>query len=106
MKDKVVIITGASSGIGKACAAVFGQAGAKVIFTGRNDASLQETSKNLTAAGIDNLPICGRCQPGGRQQTDGRRNPSKYGKIDILINNAGISMRACLQTWNWLFLKK
>jgi short-subunit dehydrogenase len=94
MKDKVVIITGASSGIGKACAAVFGQAGAKVIFTGRNDASLQETSKNLTAAGIDNLPILADASLEADNKRMVEEALKKYGKIDILINNAGISMRA------------
>ena len=94
MKDKVVIVTGASSGIGKACAEEFGRNGAKVVITGRNAVSLQETARYLSAAGIDTLPIVADAS----QEADNRRMVEealrKYGKIDILINNAGISMRA------------
>jgi dehydrogenase/reductase SDR family member 7B len=94
MKDKVVIITGASSGIGKACAGEFGRRGARIVITGRNSASLLETSAYLRAAGIDNLPIVADAGV----EEDARRMAEEtikhYGRIDILINNAGISMRA------------
>jgi short-subunit dehydrogenase len=94
MKDKVVIITGASSGIGKACAEEFGKKGASIIITGRNAANLQETSMSLTKAGINNLAIVADAS----LEEDNKRMVEEtlrtYGRIDILINNAGISMRA------------
>ncbi|MDO1450916.1 SDR family oxidoreductase [Rhodocytophaga aerolata] len=94
MKDKVVIITGASSGIGSACAEEFGKNGAKVVITGRSQTSLLETADYLRSSGIDTLPIVADAS----LQEDNKRMVEEtirhYGKIDILINNAGISMRA------------
>lgn len=94
MKDKVVIITGASSGIGKACAEEFGRAGAKIVITGRNESNLNKVSLALTAQGIDNLPIVADAsnEEDNKKMVD--QTIQKYGKIDVLINNAGISMRA------------
>ena len=57
MKDKVVLITGGTSGIGKACAFAFGKAGAKVAVSGRNQQNLDQTSQELSAAGIENVAI-------------------------------------------------
>ncbi len=97
MKDKVVIITGASSGIGKACAEAFGRAGASVVITGRNAANLREAAAALTAQGIQNLPVISDVS----LEADNRRMAEEtlraFGRIDVLINNAGISMRALFE---------
>jgi short-subunit dehydrogenase len=94
MKDKIVIITGASSGIGKALAFSFGNAGAKIVITGRKAQPLAEVSQELAASGIENLAIVGDVS----LETDNiemvNKTIEKFGKIDILINNAGISMRS------------
>jgi dehydrogenase/reductase SDR family member 7B len=47
MKGKTVIITGASSGIGKACALFFASRGSNVVITGRNEANLSNTLKEI-----------------------------------------------------------
>ena len=57
MKNKVVIITGGSSGIGKALAYEFGSKGSKVVITGRKKEALLKTSQELDAAGIENIFI-------------------------------------------------
>jgi dehydrogenase/reductase SDR family member 7B len=62
MKDKVVVITGGTSGIGKALAVEFGKAGAKIVITGRNPQNLRETEAFLDQLGIDNTGIAGRCK--------------------------------------------
>lgn len=94
MKNKVVIITGGSSGIGKALAEVFGKNGSKVVITGRNSANLEEASKELTAKGIDNLTFAGDVSVEKENELLVKAVIEKYGNIDILINNAGMSMRA------------
>ncbi len=97
MKDKVVIITGASSGIGKALAERFGKAGAKIVITGRNEANLMETSQQLTQQGIDNLPLVADVSVEDDNRRMAEQTLAHYGKIDVLINNAGISMRALFE---------
>ena len=57
MRNKVVIITGASSGIGKALAFAFGRQGSKIVITGRDGSKLENTKTELTLEGIDTLSI-------------------------------------------------
>ncbi|MCU0353609.1 MAG: SDR family oxidoreductase [Cytophagales bacterium] len=97
MQDKVVIITGASSGIGRALAEVFGKAGAKIVVTGRNEANLLETSRQLAAQGIDNLPVVADVSVEADNQRMADETVRHYGRVDVLINNAGISMRALFE---------
>jgi len=94
MKDKVVIITGASSGIGKAMAERFGRAGSRLLITGRNKAELDKTVTELQSKGITIVGF----QADVSLEDDNRKMAEEairaYGQIDVLINNAGISMRA------------
>ena len=53
MKDKVVVITGGTSGIGKALAEKFGSEGSRILITGRKEPELQETVDALRSRGID-----------------------------------------------------
>ncbi len=106
MKDKVVIITGGSSGIGKACAEVFGKNGAKIVITGRNKVNLDEAALLLRSIGITVLAI----QADSAKEEDNEMLVNEtlnvFGKIDILINNAGISMRALFTDADLSVLKK
>lgn len=94
MKDKVVVITGGSSGIGKALAETFGRQGSRILITGRNVQEMNNTVEELKAKGI---AIAG-FRADVSVEEDNRRMAEEaltlYGRIDILINNAGISMRA------------
>ncbi len=94
MKNRVIIITGASSGIGKALAFTFGNAGAQIVITGRNEANLQTVSAELTQAGINNLPVVADVAIEADCKRVVDEAMARHGKIDVLINNAGISMRA------------
>jgi dehydrogenase/reductase SDR family member 7B len=94
MKNKVVIVTGGTSGIGQALAREFGRQGAKVVITGRNLTALQATEAQLAAQGIVVLAL----QLDVSREADNRHlaeaTLARFGQIDVLINNAGISMRA------------
>ena len=97
MKDKVVIITGGSSGIGKALAQVFGSQGSRILITGRNADDLSAAVAELKQQGI---AIHGFVADVSREE-DNRKMAEEairvYGRIDILINNAGITMRALFE---------
>ncbi|MEN8226134.1 MAG: SDR family oxidoreductase [Bacteroidota bacterium] len=94
MKDKVVVITGASSGIGRALALEFAGRGARVVLAARNKNRLQETEDAVKKAGAEVISVKTDvsnevdCKYLIQQAVD------KFSTIDILINNAGISMRA------------
>jgi short-subunit dehydrogenase len=94
MKDKVVIITGATSGIGKGCAEVFGKEGAKIVFTGRNKTRMDEVKSSLIALGIEHTGYIMDVSDESENKRLVDETIKKYGRLDVLINNAGISMRA------------
>ncbi len=106
MKDKVVVITGGSSGIGKALAQCFGRQGSRVLITGRNATDLQTTVAELRAEGITIHGFTGDVS----LEVDNERMAAEaialYGRIDILINNAGITMRALFQDVDMSVIRK
>lgn len=89
-----VIITGASSGIGKALAFKYATAGYNLVINGRKLEALEATSKELSKLGNKILLVQGDVS----KEEDCRLLIDKameaFGRIDILINNAGMSMRA------------
>lgn len=97
MKDKVVIVTGGSSGIGLACAEVFARAGARVVITGRNEDRLREAAQQLSAKGYTVLLKAGDVASEKDILRMVEETVSTFGRIDILVNNAGISMRALFE---------
>ncbi len=97
MQDKVVVITGGSSGIGQAMAQVFGAKGAKLLITGRREQPLIEVAKQLEAQGIKVETMVADVSAESDNQRMAERAIERYGGIDILINNAGISMRALFE---------
>ncbi len=104
--DKVVIITGASSGIGKACAFEFAANGSKVVLAARNEDELLKVKNSIINLGGE----------ASFKKTDVRSIDDckdlinnvveKYGKIDILVNNAGISMRASFEDLDLQIIKE
>lgn len=92
MQNKVVVITGASSGIGKALAEKYAAEGFNLVLAARRIERLQELKQTLSS--VDVLPV----ETDVSVEEDCRllieSAIQKFGKIDILINNAGISMRA------------
>ncbi|HEY5917509.1 MAG TPA: SDR family oxidoreductase [Chryseolinea sp.] len=97
MKGKVVVITGGSSGIGKALAAEFGAHGSKIMITGRNGFNLEKTVKELEERGVSISGFRGDVSIEDDNRRMAEEAIERYGSIDILINNAGISMRALFE---------
>ncbi len=97
LKNKVVVVTGATSGIGEACARIFGKEGAAVWITGRNQVKLDNSLLHLQKEGITCAGIV--CDAAIEEQNKIMvdRALEHFGRIDILINNAGISMRALFE---------
>lgn len=86
LAGKVVLITGASEGIGAACAASFRRRGARLALTARNEANLR------AVAGADGLAIPADLTEPGAPQRIVEQSLSRYGTIDVLINNAGAGL--------------
>jgi short-subunit dehydrogenase len=91
-KDKIVVITGGSDGIGKALVQQFLDAGAKVATCGRNNDKLLSLSNDCANDNLFTMQVDvanqAQCELFIKAVVD------KWGGIDVLINNAGISMRA------------
>lgn len=94
MQQKIVIITGASSGIGRALAFAFGREGASIVICARKADGLQQVSSALSQAGINNLAVVADVSVEDDMKRLVEQAIETYGRIDILINNAGISMRS------------
>lgn len=92
MQDKVVVITGASSGIGKALAEKYAAEGFKLVLAARRLDRLQELQQKLN--NVEVLPVKTDVAKEEDCKNLVEKAIEKFGKIDILINNAGISMRA------------
>jgi len=91
LNNKVAIITGASSGIGRASAILFSTLGAKLVLTGRDDTALNEAiSECKTASPEDILKIVGDLSNPDTCNQVVTECLQKFGKIDILVNSAGI----------------
>ncbi|RKD88322.1 SDR family oxidoreductase [Mangrovibacterium diazotrophicum] len=95
MKNKVVIITGASSGIGKALAYEFASKGAKLVLAARRIELLQELKQEITNTEVVIHPTDVSREDDCKSLIE--KAISTFGQIDILINNAGISMRAIFE---------
>jgi NAD(P)-dependent dehydrogenase (short-subunit alcohol dehydrogenase family) len=85
LNDKVVIITGGSSGIGRAAALRFAERGARVLITGRREAALEETAANHPNVAYIVADVS---QPDDVVRTVGKA-ASLWRSIDVLVNNAG-----------------
>lgn len=89
-KEKVVIVTGSSRGIGKAIALAFAKEGAKVVINyKKNNQLADEVVDKITAFGQNALAIKADISNNEQVEEMVRRTVDKFGRIDILINNAG-----------------
>lgn len=97
MKNKVIIITGASSGIGKALALECARRGARLSLAARDMSKLRETAAQLKESGYESLLVQTDVSIESQCKNLIDKTVETYGRIDVLINNAGISMRAIFE---------
>lgn len=106
MKDKVIIITGASSGIGRALAEQFCGLKAKLVIAARTQDVLDSLAIELKGSGCEVLAV----KTDVSLETDCRNlideAVNRFGGVDVLINNAGISMRALFEETELSVVKK
>jgi len=106
-KDKVAIITGATKGIGEACAYEFAKEGAKVVVTGRSVDLGEKVASNIKASGGEALFVRGDI--GKKADIDAliQATVEYYGTIDVVVNNAGVNHSADFldigeEDWDWV----
>ena len=106
MKDKVVIITGASSGIGKALAIEFAKKGSKVVLAARNPENLNSVLDEVKQYNTEAIAVVADVSLVDDCENLIKKTIETFGKIDILINNAGISMRSMFLDTDLLVMHK
>ena len=92
MRDKVVIITGGSAGIGAAAARYFAQRGAKLVLVGRRPEPLQQLADEL-AAETEVLALALDVADRSQWAALFEQSMARFGRIDVLVNNAGLHRR-------------
>ncbi len=93
VEHRVVLVTGASSGIGRASAVRLGNAGAVVVLVARTEAALEQVRDEITVAG--GTAYAYPCDLADLAQVDAlvERVLAAHGQVDVLVNNAGLSIR-------------
>lgn len=105
LKDKIVIVTGSTKGIGKEIALEFGRCGAKVVVSGRNEERANEVCEEIRAAGGEAAAVIADVSKMDDAQALIDKTAETFGRIDVLVNNAGITrdnliMRMKEEDWN------
>jgi NAD(P)-dependent dehydrogenase (short-subunit alcohol dehydrogenase family) len=107
LKDKVSIITGATMGIGLACAQEFAREGSKVVLAGRSQELGEQAAADIQAEGGDAIFV--KCDVSKKSQIDAlvKATVDHYGRIDVVVNNAGVNHSAAFfdiseEDWDWV----
>ena len=96
LQDKVVVVTGASAGVGRAAAVAFGEAGATVGLLARGEGGLQMAAKEVERAGGRALPVATDVADAGQVEAAAARVEHELGEIDVWVNDAMTSVFAPL----------
>jgi NAD(P)-dependent dehydrogenase (short-subunit alcohol dehydrogenase family) len=91
LEGRVVVVTGASSGIGEACALAFAAKGAKVVLAARRAERLESLVERLQVDGGEALPVATDVTDEAAVENLFASAVERFGTVDVLINNAGIA---------------
>ncbi|MGH9615432.1 MAG: 3-oxoacyl-[acyl-carrier-protein] reductase [Acidobacteriaceae bacterium] len=105
LNGRVALVTGASQGIGRACALALAKAGASVALAARNASKLAEVAAEIEASGGHAMPFEMDLSSEDSIKSATKAIIAHYGKIEILVNNGGITrdnlmLRMKLADWN------
>lgn len=92
MKEKIVLVTGATSGIGRACARRFAEAGCRVIVNGRDVGRTQALCDEMASTGADVTAMVADVRDREVLAAAIESLPAEWKEIDILVNNAGLAL--------------
>ena len=92
-KDKVVVVTGSSRGIGKAIALAYAKKGASIVLNGRNEERLADTIQEIQKIHDRVISVCCDVSDIEASQKLIEQTVNTFGRLDILVNNVGVSMR-------------
>lgn len=90
LKDRIALVTGASSGIGEATALALAEQGAKVAIAARRKERLEQLADTLAGLGAEPLVLVADLASEAEAQRIVKDTEARYGRLDILINNAGV----------------
>ncbi|MFD9044553.1 SDR family NAD(P)-dependent oxidoreductase [Streptomyces bottropensis] len=93
LDGRVAVVTGGSSGIGKAISTALARAGASVVIVARKEAELRATAGELTADGCRAAWVSGDLSTRGGVRVAAERAVEAFGEPDILVNSAGVNLR-------------
>jgi NAD(P)-dependent dehydrogenase (short-subunit alcohol dehydrogenase family) len=93
LKDRVALVSGGGTGIGRATALLFAREGAKVAVTGRRKGPLEETVSAVGAAGGKAIMVEGDVSKAGDAAETVKKTLDAFGRLDVLVNNAGVNYR-------------
>jgi len=98
LNARIALVTGASQGIGRACALALAQAGATVALAARNEAKLAEVAAEIAAAGGQAAAFVLDIASEDSIKSAAKAILERFGKVEILVNNAGITRDSLVMT--------
>ena len=98
LAGKIAVITGATSGIGRATALRFAAAGAQVVVAGRNEIALNGVVNEIKSAGAEAEPVAVDVTAAGSAATLIDRAVKRFGGVDVLVNAAGTIKNGTIET--------